>query len=111
MSRPTQAKYCPRCHAMNFVDAGTCLHCGHEFRTGVSSPPRSEDVFNKTQMFMMPPLAQHPSAEEAAPQVGGRWTDLVSRLASIHSSPLLPAIVLLVIVIAALIYGAIHLLR
>lgn len=108
MSRPTQAKYCPRCRAMNFLDAATCLHCGHEFRTGMASPPPSDQELNRTQMFMMPPPAGRPKVQEAAPPPVAGLARLASRLAVARASPLLPVIGILILVIAALIYWVVR---
>ena len=105
MSRPTQAKYCPRCQAMNFVEAETCVHCGHQFRTGVAATPPPQADLNKTQMFMLPP-AQRPAVRSGPPAAGGRakW---VSLFAILRASPLLPIIAALAVVILALIGWAV----
>ena len=107
MPRPTRAKYCPRCHAMNLVDAETCIHCGHQFRTGTAAPPPSDDVFNKTQMFMLPPMEQRREVKDTPPHATGPRANLMSFLAALRASPLMPMITLVAIITVALICGAV----
>lgn len=61
MSVKRQAKYCPQCGTMAFLEAPVCATCGHHFHTGVEAPlaeapPPDDDEFNKTQLFMMSPV-------------------------------------------------------
>ena len=107
MPRPTRAKYCPRCQAMNFVDAETCIHCGHQFRTGTAAPPPSDDLFNKTQMFMLPPVAQRREADDTPPPITGTRANLVSFLAALRASPLMPVFALVAVITLALICWAV----
>lgn len=107
MPRPTRAKYCPECHAMNFVEAETCIHCGHLFRTGVETAPPSVDELHRTQMFTLPPLAQRPTVRDSPPPAANNGPRIVSLLAVVRASPLFPVIAVLVVVIVALLCWAV----
>jgi len=61
MTVKRQAKYCPQCGTMAFLETPVCATCGYHYHTGVEAPaaapvdPDDED-FNKTQLFMMSPV-------------------------------------------------------
>jgi len=114
MSGPTQAKYCPRCHAMNHMEAERCTYCSHQFRTSIPSVTPSEealDALKKTQMFTLPRLAPRHEARDNPPQAVGRQTRLVSLFVALRASPFFRAIVLLVTLILALICWAVMISR
>ncbi len=101
MSRPTRAKYCPQCHAMNFVEATVCVYCEHEFRTDASAaapPSPSDKELHRTQMFTLPPMAARPTVDTPTRPPGG----IASLLGLLRASPLIPVIVLLALVVLAL---------
>jgi len=61
MSVKRQAKYCPQCGTMAFLETPVCATCGYHYHTGVEAPAAEakgpdDDEFNKTQLFMMSPV-------------------------------------------------------
>ncbi len=74
-SRSLQAKYCPRCGAMNALGAEICLHCGREFRhtqpaAPPNAPPPSPEDLHRTQMFTLPPPVARSEVGHSQPNVG-----------------------------------------
>ncbi len=80
MTVKRQAKYCPQCGTMAFLETPVCATCGYHYHTGVEAPTAQtadpdDEEFNKTQLFMMSPVfaprtdethAQMPVGPEAA---------------------------------------------
>jgi hypothetical protein len=66
---PQPFKSCPRCLLIAHREAFHCQKCGYEFHSSLtadaSSPALSENQFNRTHMFSIPPFVPKPSSEAA----------------------------------------------
>jgi hypothetical protein len=116
MSRPVEAKYCPRCGAMNARRAETCIHCRRRFQSEQSAlsstdlaAPLSEEDLHRTQMFMLPPVTriELPNAWSDSDTGRSQLSGLRELLTSTGRSPILLAAIILFLAAAAALFGLI----
>jgi hypothetical protein len=66
---PQTFKSCPKCLLIAHRESFRCQKCGYEFHSSLTAantlPTLSENQFNRTQMFSIPPSVPKPSSEAA----------------------------------------------